>query len=210
MAETSSNRGAYDPYYDGFLGGKVFRWLDWSKLRILRRILADLGPDLRVLDLGCGRANVSSRLIGEFPGMALTGADQDSMILAKAEARGLKAVHVDFDRELPFGDGAFDVVMMIDTIEHVTCRRETMAEVSRILADGGTFIVFTPPYDTVMWTLGEKFHTLVTRRSTYDHISPFTRESLSWLLEGNFASFELGLTNYGLTLWGVGRGVKSS
>jgi SAM-dependent methyltransferase len=111
----------------------------------------------------------------------------------------------DFDQRLPFLDGALDLVVMADTIEHTRTPREIVREVRRVLAPEGTFVVFTPPYDRVRWVLAEKGHHLLTRRPA-DHISPFTHEALHYLLAEFFARREVGTVNFGLTMFGVASG----
>ena len=92
---------------------------------------------------------------------------------------------------------------MADTIEHSESPRTIVAEVRRLLAPGGVFVVFTPPYDTLAWLVGERIHRILTHRPA-DHISPFTRESLVHLLRSNFTEWEVGIVNFGLTMYGIG------
>jgi len=200
------DRAVFCDYYQGWLGGKLFRWLDRRKVRIIKRVLAELGEGLRVVDLGCGAAGISSRLVGALPGIRVIGVDNDARLLDVAQRRGLEVKLGDLDKPLPVEPGSCDVVLMIDTLEHVQCRKETMAEVKRILTERGVLVVFTPAHDTVSWTLGVRVHTFITRRTSFDHISPFTKESLSWYLKQNFAGWHVGHTNFGLTLYGIGRG----
>ena len=48
---------------------------------------------------------------------------------------------------LPFKDGTFDTIAMLACLNHITRRRETLAECRRVLADGGTLIVsMIPPW----------------------------------------------------------------
>ena len=204
MVRKSADRESFDSYYEGILGGGVFRWLDWMKVRIVRRHLSSLAPDPHILDLGCGAGGISSKLAKLLPQYHFVGADHDARLLAMAQKRGLEEVRqVDFDEPLPFEEGHFDAILMLDTIEHVEHREQVVVEAKRILNDGGKLIVFTPPYDSVTWVLGERFHNVVTRRNS-DHISPFTRESLSWLLSRHFEGVSVGRTNFGLSMFGIG------
>jgi len=205
MNKDDYDRLTFSNYYAGFWGGSAFRWLDHAKTRVLQDVLRDLPGGARILDLGCGSASVSSLLSHRFPLLDILGADADAELLAMAEQKGVRTQQVDFDHPLPFEESAFDVVMMIDTIEHVKSRQSALDEVQRILNPAGTLVIFTPPYDTLAWCLGEKAHRLLTRRMA-DHISPFTRESLTWCLEERFRESKVLNLNFGLTMCGIGRG----
>ncbi len=45
---------------------------------------------------------------------------------------------------LPYGDGAFDLVVAFEVIEHLEDWRDFLREVRRVLAPAGQFIVSTP------------------------------------------------------------------
>src|SRR5215211_7893235 len=78
----------------------------------LAEFVRGLGRAGRVLDLGCG----DGRLTDE-----LTAADVSGVALERARARlpGVRAVELDPDEPLPFEDGSFDLVVAVETIEHV-------------------------------------------------------------------------------------------
>lgn len=207
MTNSTDNRRAFDSYYESFLGGRAFRWLDFAKYRIIKKTIAHYTKNLWILDLGCGSSSISSKLAKKCSNLEILGADHDPRLLERTRAQGIKTQVADFNSPLPFENDFFDIVLMIDTLEHVESRMNTIAEIKRILAPSGTIIIFTPPYDTLIWLIGEKFHNFVTRRRS-EHISPFTRESLAWLLKKNFLDWHVGLTNFGLTMFGIGRSKK--
>jgi ubiquinone/menaquinone biosynthesis C-methylase UbiE len=197
-------RETFGAYYGGVLGGGIFRWLDIQKIRILDRSLRGRKMEsARVLDLGGGAGAVSAALSRRLPECTIPVADSDEGLLSAARGKGLQTAWVNFDVKLPFDDSSFDVVMMVDSMEHVACRRGTMREVGRLVKREGLFIVFTPPYDSLSWVMGEKFHRLLTRRKA-DHISPFTKESLEWTLSTQFNHWTTRYLNFGLTLFGMG------
>ena len=209
MSNDGDQRCSFGDYYSSAGGGRLFRWLDWAKVRTSERVTKELGDAPRILDLGCGAAAVSARIARDFPSAQVHGADIDEKLLETARQRGVEVHRVDFDRPLPFEESSFDMILMVDSIEHVRCRRDSMQQVTRLLKPGGTLLVFTPPYDTFTWWLGERLFRLVTRRPT-DHVSPFTRESLDWLLNENFSTVSTGYLNFGLTMYGIGTGKRES
>ncbi len=101
-----------------------------------------------VLDLGCGSAMVADRMAGRSA--SYVGADYGghhiSYAKAKhdAEEKRLLTVFARGDAEtLPFADGAFDVVVMSEVIEHLMRPERAVWEVARVLKPGGVFVMTT-------------------------------------------------------------------
>jgi 2-polyprenyl-3-methyl-5-hydroxy-6-metoxy-1,4-benzoquinol methylase len=94
----------------------------------------------RLLDIGTGYGVLleeASRL-----GYEAQGVDLSAPLVAKARARGLKVEQgtVEEVREA----GAFDVVTLLDLIEHVTDPLALLAAARRALRPGGELVVYTP------------------------------------------------------------------
>ncbi len=53
---------------------------------------------------------------------------------------------------LPFGDGAFDLAVALDVLEHVPDDRLALRELGRVVAAGGRLVVTVPQY---AWLWGE-------------------------------------------------------
>ncbi|GET36000.1 class I SAM-dependent methyltransferase [Microseira wollei] len=87
---------------------------------------------------------------------------------------GIKAIPTILEKaELP--DESADAVLMMHVIEHVPNPLETLQEVYRILKPGGTFVLETPRYDTLMFKLlGKRERSL----SCEGHIYFFTTNTL--------------------------------
>jgi hypothetical protein len=92
---------------------------------------------------------------------------------------------------------------MVDTIEHLEEPRRALARVLRVMKPSAVLVVFTPPYDSIAWVTAERAHRVLTRRFA-DHISPFTTESLAYLLGRHFQECRVGILNAGLTMYGMG------
>jgi SAM-dependent methyltransferase len=136
----------------------------------LRRFVSSLGHAQRVLDLGCGDGRLGAALdAGE-----LTAADVSRVALDRARERlpGARLVELEPDAPLPFGDGAFDLVLCAETIEHVRDVQLLLSELRRVLRPGGTLALTTPANLPV----GRRPHPLSP------HLRFFTRRSLRQLL----------------------------
>jgi SAM-dependent methyltransferase len=93
-------------------------------------------------------------------GAAVTGIDLSPLIAALAAGRnpGLRAVVADV-RDLPFGNGSFDVVFSGSTLDHFVDRgsiHRSLQELNRILRGGGMLIL----------TMDNPHHPLVRLRNT--------------------------------------------
>lgn len=110
--------------------------------KALREFVRSLGHAERVLDLGCG----DGRLTTYLGAAALTAADVSPVALQRARSRlpGASIVELEPDAPLPFDDGAFDLVLCAETIEHVRDVQLLLSEVRRVLRPGGTLALTTP------------------------------------------------------------------
>lgn len=117
----------------------------------------------RVLDVACGTGYGSIILSREKP-LSLHSVDISWEALSFGRNRyRLSAITADASR-LPFPRASFDVVVSLETLEHVVAPEEFLIEVTRILKPGGQFAVSTPnveisknanPFHIREWSLGD-------------------------------------------------------
>lgn len=124
-------------------------WWFWSKRHLMRRLLgARLAGDsprsgLRILDIGCGAGANALELSGYG---SVTASDRSLEALAFVRSRGVDNVVAAEAPQLPFRDGAFDIVTAYDVIEHVEDDHAFVAELARVLAPGGALAVHVPAW----------------------------------------------------------------
>ena len=139
--------------------------------------------DGAALDLGCG----DGRLTLELRARHIVGADVSRVALDRARprvgGRGIELVELTPGAVLPFDDGAFDLVLMAETIEHVVDVQSLLSELRRVLRPGGELAVTTPAH-------GRRSGLSMLLRGferSFDPLSPhirfFSRSSLAALLE---------------------------
>jgi SAM-dependent methyltransferase len=105
-------------------------------------------PPLRLLDVGCGTGGTLERL---KPFGNVVGLDLEPLALAFCRERGHRALVRASATRLPFGDGAFDVVVALDVLEHIPDHEAAAREIARVLAPGGFVIVTVPAYRS-LWS----------------------------------------------------------
>jgi arsenite methyltransferase len=121
----------------------------------LNSYLSDVAfPDgARVLDIGCG-TGAQSRTLARWPGVgAVVGVDQLAPFIAHARELAADVPNVSFEqsdaRELPFGDGEFDVVVLHTLLTHVPGTEAVLGEVRRVLKPGGQAAIYDGDFTTM-------------------------------------------------------------
>lgn len=122
-------------------------WFVGRRQIILRALERQLPPPStnprKILDVGSGTGAMLGHLrrFGEVQGV-----DPDEAAVAFCHQRGEGAVQQLPDPELPFPEGAFDLVTAFDVLEHIDDDRSMLAEIRRVLGPGGTFVASVPAY----------------------------------------------------------------
>jgi ubiquinone/menaquinone biosynthesis C-methylase UbiE len=105
---------------------------------------AELGDGMRVLEIGCGTGNLTTRAKSAHRGIDVTGSDPDPKALARArrKVRGMAGIRFEraYGQELPYGDGEFDRALSSMMLHHLDddVKAKTAAELHRVLRPGGT------------------------------------------------------------------------
>ncbi len=109
-----------------------------------QRVIARLVPTgARVLDLGCGDGALLDHLIRER-GCTGYGVEIDDANIQACVARGVNVIQLNLDEGLAmFGDASFDVVLQIDTLQHLRNAEVMLRETARV---GRTGIVAFPNF----------------------------------------------------------------
>ena len=97
------------------------------------------------LDLGC-HAGENAKRLATAAGLATTwGIDYDVGLLNQGlRDTGVRGIQADLNQELPLRSSTFDVVTVMDVIEHLTGTQTFIREVYRVLKPGGYVIITTP------------------------------------------------------------------
>lgn len=107
------------------------------------RLAAQLAPGRRVLDAACGEG-YGSALLRDAGAASVDAVDVDAATVAHVrEHHGIQAREADV-RDLPFDDGAFDLVVSFETIEHVQEPERALDQLARVRADDGLLMISTP------------------------------------------------------------------
>ncbi len=171
------------PFYD--------RWMRADEMDRLRSFL-DLPVPGWVLDAGGGTGRVSAGLRGQAAGLVI--ADESIGMLKQALAKDGLAPLCTHAEQLPFSDGMFDRVLMVDALHHVADNRKTAAELWRVLKVGGRIVIQEPDISTFAVRLVALAEKIMLMRSHF-----LSLEAIKGLFYYPQANFKLEQEEH--TLW---------
>lgn len=137
-------------------------WWFASRTRALFNMLdgAVPGRDRRILDVGCGAGNMFHHL-GRYG--RVTGLENNPKPIKIAQARGYD-VRMGQAENMPFDDGAFDLVAALDVIEHCEDDTAILRECHRVCSPGGLIVITTPAFQW-LWSQNDEVNHHVRRYS---------------------------------------------
>jgi SAM-dependent methyltransferase len=157
--------------------------LKQAKFRVLSRHVGDPSRR-RCLDLGADNGVLSH--LFRAAGGEWTSADLSEKAVASIrELVGERVLRID-GRRLPFEDASFDLVVVIDMLEHVADDRALVAEIARVLRPGGDLVVNVP--HAKRWSLARPLRNLAGLTDEWHgHLRPgYDLGSLRALLDAEF------------------------
>ncbi len=139
------------------------RAIPFVRLEQMLKVL-DLPHAGNLLDAGGGTGRVAEALRPHVSWIVV--ADVSRGMLAKAHQKDLSATSTETER-LPFPDGTFDRVLMVDALHHVLNQAETIRELYRVLKVGGRLVIEEPDFRTFAVKLIAVAEKLVLMRSHF-------------------------------------------
>lgn len=130
----------------------VWRFGQERRLELIRSHVPLEGR--RILDVGCGIGTYLRRFLDLSPHVFGIDVSLERLAQARPSLGNLVAAG---GENLPFADGAFDVLVFNEVIEHVADDRRAIEEALRVLEDGGHAVIYAPnrlyPFEThgVYW-----------------------------------------------------------
>ena len=123
-------------------------WWFVGKRLLVSALLGDRldRPGLRILDVGCGTGGVLAHLGAHAE---TVGVDRSVQALRHSARRGVQSVAcADMDR-LPFAPGRFDLILMLDVLEHFEDDTAVVAGARALLRPGGALLVSVPAFQAL-------------------------------------------------------------
>lgn len=130
---------AYGEYYKGLdtaIGGdERFLWVSGTLLKNT--------AGKTILDVGCGEGSLLRML--KDKGNDVFGIDVSESGQRFCIAKGIECAVIDISSDkFPLKDNAFDIVLCLETLEHIENPHHCIWEIKRVLKENGIFIVSIP------------------------------------------------------------------
>lgn len=147
-----TSRDRYDEWHgaaaEGECANGISRLRPWHKSAL--KLLPDLN-DCDVLEIGCGRGDLSSELTHRYPRIRVSGIDFSATAIEIASRRTSRdgsspSFSVGDAQALPFRTNTFDCIVSCECLEHVPSPQAMASEMYRTLGPGGHFILTTENY----------------------------------------------------------------
>ncbi len=129
----------------------------WSLLHMLDRVIEPDGAK-DVLDVGSGAGNMFHHLARYG---RVVGVDNNPKPIAIAHERGYDVRQGEAE-DLPFDADAFDLVALLDTVEHCEDDLAVLGECQRVCAPGGHLVVTVPAF-MWLWSHNDELNAHVRR-----------------------------------------------
>ena len=137
-----------DPRYRGYRPTPRKICLD-HRIRVALALVPP-GEVTRLLDLGAGDGFVTARFAEALRASLGVAVDVGVPEPLAPLSQPVQRAAARLPGPLPFRSGCFDVVVSLETIEHLLDPDELLSEVHRVLAPGGCLILSTPRLDSLL------------------------------------------------------------
>jgi ubiquinone/menaquinone biosynthesis C-methylase UbiE len=131
----------------GWLAGHIMAWRNTAMNRLAVEVLG-VGPDDRILEIGCGPGRAIAMLAARAPQGFVAGVDPSPVMLRQARRRNRRAVAEGrvallqgAVSRLPCPDGSFTRALAVNIFHHWPDPEADLREVARVLRPAGRLLL---------------------------------------------------------------------
>ena len=172
---------------NAFYKVELVHWWFCGRRAVLKSLLRRFGntsKPVKILDVGCGTGS-DLTFFSQFG--KTVGLDLSPVAIDYCHKRGFPNVKLANALSLPFSDNTFDVVALLDVLEHIDDDIAVLKEAHRVLKPGGIVIV-TAPALPFIWSVHDTMQNHLRRYtpSRLTHIARKTHFKKCYLSYFNF------------------------
>lgn len=185
--ETEDFAHKYTEEGQGKIGSKLIDNY-FSSVGQLIGCMGDRSEPLKAIEIGCGEGFSTQRIARMLPSQAVfTASEFVSDLVPKARERNPN-VHVlqESVYELTHPEEAFDVVFLLEVLEHLDYPDKALAEIARVLKPDGNLILGVPREP--LWCMLNMARGKYLRHfgNTTGHLNHWSKIMLKMYIEGHF------------------------
>jgi len=168
----------------------------FSRSRILP-IYYEIAEGSKVLDVGANSGEFM-KMLKEKKKCDVYGVDVSQVVVDIAKGKGLD-VQLAKAEDLPFKSGTFDVVTLMETLEHIMVPEKALREIKRVLKPGGVILGSCPHknLELEMWDDERLHHRYYDEENLSKELGKVFKKH--YLRSLNGAQFSNGFANSGLS-----------
>jgi len=157
-----------------------------DEMAVLAQALGDLAPAANILEIGCGKGDMTRRIAERWPGSHITAIEVDQIQLAENQ-RDNRHPNIRFlysaAQALPFDDQTFDAVLLFKSLHHVPTALLDRAvdEIHRVLHPGGIAYFCEPVFAGALNEITRLFHDEEqVRQAAFDALVKASADGNRW------------------------------
>lgn len=182
-----------------------------GNLALRRALSAIKGHGGRLFEGGCGTGRFLRAILRQRPELVVFGCDIDDDAIATGRSFGDGIAYAQASlTHPPYTDGAFDIAVLFDVVEHLAEPRQALAEVHRVLRPGGLLHALVPCEGqplTLHWLLWRLDLGADLKERHVGHVQRFTHASIKDAFSG--AGFAITDVHYSMHPMGQVRDILS-
>lgn len=151
----------------------------------LKKLLSKTKPK-RVLEIGCGEGHIVEIVKKMFPECYYVAVDIDNELIKLAKERGADEIGISETDpiKLPYEDNSFDLVLMIEVLEHLHKPYEAIVEAKRLTKK---HFLASVPREPLFRTLNFiSFHHIMELGNSPGHINHWNKRTFSKFIDSEF------------------------
>ena len=149
--------------------------------KVLSNILPFLGPEKKVLEIGCGSGGLLLKIKPYVSEVVGTEFNEEFVNFVNNELK-ITAYPQDIN-DMNFPDKSFDVILCIMTLDHMPNPTKTLSTMKRLLKEGGTIYLEVPNRDVALNNYlpepnKNRFNTFFWHKAHYFYFTKATLEKM--------------------------------
>ena len=130
---------------------KVYEKHFWfqARLQIIKKLISNLNLPknkiLNILDIGSG-SGVNLSMLSEFGKVSCIEPDDENIEYTKQKFPEIQILKGDLPYNNPYNNQKFDLITILDVIEHIEKDYETLLEIKNMLNNDGKIIITVPAF----------------------------------------------------------------